>query len=235
MSGQSKARHTYLLSGLLHCGKCDSAMVGNRLISKGKEYIYYECAGKKRTRSCDMPRIASHIIEGAAIKAIYHALLSPEVIDSQARMLYQSMEDAAKHAGGEEAETRKQLAQAQKEIDNIVNAIAAGAYSDALRLRLETLEGQKGVLENRIRDIETMKNASLFTVGEVKAYLSSFSDILDAAPERQKTIIKSLVLKLTFCQNAEKRWIDLDTIAFPVPKVLDLLAPPRGLEPLLPP
>lgn len=49
----NKAKETYLLSGLIYCGKCGGAMVGNRRYSgRNKDlYVTYECSTRKDRKS----------------------------------------------------------------------------------------------------------------------------------------------------------------------------------------
>lgn len=51
--GVNSAKETYLLSGLIYCGKCTGAMTGTRKhAGRNKElYVSYECSTRKRTKA----------------------------------------------------------------------------------------------------------------------------------------------------------------------------------------
>jgi len=60
----NKAKETYLLSGIIYCGKCGGSMVGNRKYAGRNRTLYlsYECSKRKRNKSCDMKSISKKFV-----------------------------------------------------------------------------------------------------------------------------------------------------------------------------
>jgi len=52
VSAANKAKETYLLSGLINCGDCNGAMVGNRKFAGRNKTLYVtERSGNKKTKA----------------------------------------------------------------------------------------------------------------------------------------------------------------------------------------
>jgi len=83
---QTKAQHPrtvssqYLLSGLLHCGKCDSAMSG--CWAKSGQYFYYECTQhqKQGKEACDCGLVSKDKLERFVLERIRGNILTDENI-----------------------------------------------------------------------------------------------------------------------------------------------------------
>ena len=69
---------SYLLSGLLRCGKCGSAYIGTS--AKSGKYFYYTCGSKIRhgSVSCESKLIPAQKIEDAIVSAIHRHIATPE-------------------------------------------------------------------------------------------------------------------------------------------------------------
>lgn len=67
-AGRAKARHPYLLSGLLFCPSCGARYVGARTKS-GKGYVtgYYACGTRARGGECEWGRVSEPRADGAVI------------------------------------------------------------------------------------------------------------------------------------------------------------------------
>ena len=76
-NGSQPARHSYVLSGLLHCGRCHSLMEGRCGTGRlGTRYYYYVC----RNRDCGL-RVGADEIEGAALGRIRELASSPDILE----------------------------------------------------------------------------------------------------------------------------------------------------------
>lgn len=172
-----RAKHFYLLSGKLICGGCGALYTG--LTVRGgrakKQYGYYEC-GKR----CGNHRVNKEAIETEVLQTIYETFFQD--VSAAADLLF------TQQTTGAELEAKKRLQQTRREIGNIVDAIAKGAYHDRLIERL-----------NALREEEKQHQAirsSTFTRAEILARLEQFGDIRHASQEVRRRAVLALVDKI---------------------------------------
>ena len=72
-------RSNALLSGLLFCSQCGSKMWYKKKYDNGKQYGNYICANREESNACDMPAIASSIIESKVINKVIDILLDNDI------------------------------------------------------------------------------------------------------------------------------------------------------------
>lgn len=70
--GMFKAKHEYLLSGLMRCGECGSSYTGRVQSSHGKKYFYYICVDTHMhgSQNCEGPRLKAAPTEDAVVSAL---------------------------------------------------------------------------------------------------------------------------------------------------------------------
>ena len=135
------ARH--LLSGLLRCSACEASFV----LSNGNRY---QCASHVNGAACDVtlsvPRVR---VENTIIECVETELFNPaRLSELEARYAAAAQSPPVDHSA--------RIAELEREIARIVEAIAGGLISDALATRLKAAEVQ---------------HARLLAVGETKAAL----------------------------------------------------------------
>lgn len=141
---RSKAEDDFLLTTKLFCGKCERMMVGESGTSKtGRKHYYYKCGSAKRKRGCTKKAVKKDWIERIAVIWTVNRVLRDEEINRIADDLValQDKEDLTLPA------LRQQLEEAEKAIENMLNAIQQGVLTVSTKSRLEELERQKEDLE----------------------------------------------------------------------------------------
>lgn len=130
-----KAEDEYLLTTKLRCGKCECFMVGESGTSKTSTvYRYYKCVGVKKHSGCDRKTVKKDWIEDLVVKQIEKVLYDDVLIEKIA--------DTIMKIQGKENTVlpmlRKQYADIQRGIDNLLNAIQQGIVtplpSNALKI-----------------------------------------------------------------------------------------------------
>jgi Recombinase/Recombinase zinc beta ribbon domain len=140
----------YLLTGLIRCPSCSSAMIGTRAHGKTRIYRYYTCCRRSRydTATCGGQRIDADAIEQAVTSALAgfyrdeHALIADAITAAH-----------ASHAAAHDA-WRAQLAAAGREltrtdaaIDRYLTAFENGTLDpDDLAGRITSLKARSGQL-----------------------------------------------------------------------------------------
>lgn len=148
-----KRTHEFAFSGLITCGHCGCAMVGE--VKKGR-YVYYHCTGYKGR--CPEPYTREEVLEKAFTRLLEGISFSEEVLGWVTRALRDSHKDEKKFH--DEA-----IARLQREHRRIQDRIDA-MYLDKLDGRIDTNFFDRKAAEFRaeqcrlMRDIEAHRTAN---------------------------------------------------------------------------
>lgn len=183
-----KAEDEYLLTTKLYCGKCNRFMVGESGTSKTSNiYRYYKCAGVKKHSGCDKKTVKKDWIENLVIRQIEKVLFDDDIIEKIA--------DAVMEIQGAENTLlpllRKQYAEIQKGIDNLLNAIQQGIITPSTKQRLEDLEKQKNDLSIQIVKEEMAK--PLLTKDQIIFWFHRFRKLNTRRLDHKRRLIDSFV------------------------------------------
>lgn len=143
----NKAKHTYLLSGLIECEECGAAYVGHTSKnSKGYETRRYVCGNRYRTHTCDAKTINADEIETFVVQNLKAYLLQADY-EAEA----QRIADMVNSASADLKEERSELAAINAKLQNGLRAILNG-FDDLpeLRMEMDRLRVRKSELEDII-------------------------------------------------------------------------------------
>lgn len=151
---KAKAHEDFLLTTKLFCGKCERMMSGESGTSHtGAKHYYYKCSGAKRKKGCNKKAVKKDWIERVVVRLTVERVLDDKktnhIID--ALLALQDRENIALPA------LRRQLAEIEKGITNMLNAIQQGIITDSTKQRLDNLEKQKEELSLSIAMAELQK------------------------------------------------------------------------------
>lgn len=201
-----KADNDYILTTKLFCGKCKSFMVGESgTNAQGVKYRYYKCVNNKKHKGCDMKSIRKDLIENMTIKYIMDFLNDEELINILIDLAY----DAQSKGNEQLPLLRKQLAQTEKSIKNIVDAIEQGISTKSTRERLIELEKRKNDIEISIAK-ESIENPIL-TKKQFRFWFDQLKKLdISKMEQRQKLVdlfVNSIIIyddKIKFFFNYKK-------------------------------
>jgi site-specific DNA recombinase len=186
--GKSRvSKNEYLLSGVIRCGVCGMAMTGNtRKNSRGTEYSDYQCVGRRK-KTCNNSGIKVDDIDDYVCDFISQSLKNngTKLVDNIYKEVlknYESINDSKN-------ELENMLDDVKKQLNNIVLAIAQGAYSSILNDKLRELEGKKASLEVSIKEA----NAPVLTKQDILKFIENLIDIESMEYEKKKRIIQQYV------------------------------------------
>jgi site-specific DNA recombinase len=117
-------KHDFAFSGLMSCGHCGCALVGE--LKKGR-YVYYHCTGYKG--KCDEPYVREEVVSEKFSKVLGHLAFGDEVLSWLTIGLRQSHAD-------EQKEHEAAITRLQAEHDRLRNRVHA-AYVDKLDGRID--------------------------------------------------------------------------------------------------
>ena len=155
VSAKFKAHEHYLLSSKLFCGACGAPMIGESGRSRnGDTHYYYKCTNNKHRKGCKKRAIRKKGIETLVIHHVKRMLINERIIDQMA--------DTIMAMQSKESDTipylRKQMAEVEKSITNILKAIEEGIFTTSTKARLDELEERKSILETSIIKEEMVRN-----------------------------------------------------------------------------
>lgn len=214
-----KAKRLYMLSGLARCGECGGAMNGNSSMAGHQKevYAYYECAAKKRKRTCSMAAVNRDVLERAVIEELYSSLFSPAVIGKTTDQIYNHLQGRRVEIPAHLKAMKNQFAEVTKEIDHIVKAVGKGLFHESMVSRMDELEASKATLSVRIKEAEYQNSSHTFTRDQIFTYLSRYAGIKDMPPQEQKAAIETFVRRVTVYRD----YVDVDVTLFPPDKPED--------------
>ncbi len=185
-------RSRYWLTGLLHCGVCDSPMTGIKYQKKPyRAYDYYRClnngTGKHNCKARLLPKAE---IESRVLACVRNVLESPKVLHdiyNEAKLLQQNSMEVRK---SEYATIQQKVANNEIQIKRILAAIRDAGHSQALLGELHQLEQhqmdlrQSSVqLEVRLNISDKIPNLSIMDI------VSNLQSALDHATANEIAII----------------------------------------------
>jgi len=208
--GANSAKENYLLAGLLYCGKCGGAMTGNRKYAGRNKtlYVSYECSTRKRTKECDMKAINKDYIENAVIDYLEKNVFAPDAINSLITKIIKYTVTQTAEIDRDIRLFTDQLVGVDTEINNIVNAIAAGMFHPSMKEKMDSLETKKAKLVQKLEEAKLQAEMHAPNEDMIRKYLEKDSDIKNKSPEEQKRIIQTYVQKIIVYENT----IDIHTI-----------------------
>lgn len=147
--GRHRVNGDYLLTGKLFCGHCKAPMIGVSGTSRtGNLHYYYVCQKRKTEKTCDKKNVRRDDIEMRVADAIYTYALKDDIIEW-------IVDSTVKYSQKQESQSgigllQDQLADTQKSIKNLMNAIEQGIITPTTKSRLVELEQEKATIEGKI-------------------------------------------------------------------------------------
>lgn len=168
MGGSYKAKQTYILSGLIKCGKCGHNYVG---AAKSDKRVVYECSGKKIT-NCDNSYIRKDYIEKIVLEKIKNILLNEDNLKILTDRVNNIYNDLYKSSKDDKKEAIQELNDINRKIANINNAIINGFYNSSMNEESKQLEQEKELIERKIFMIDNVSKKPKLSVQDIQAVLS---------------------------------------------------------------
>jgi site-specific DNA recombinase len=192
----------YILTGLLKCGECGAAMVGNTATKTVngsiKKYHYYECSRAKRTGTCaNKKRYPQEKLEQSVLKFIESQLIRPENRDAMVDRLWEAIRMINDSSETECANMAKQLQTVKEQMDRVVDSIKKGLPFEHMSSYFAELGEQKKYLEAQLGNRQSIFTD--VTRQDVHNYMKRQQGrlVTTASAETRKDIVTSYVKEAT--------------------------------------
>lgn len=175
-----KASTVYILTGILKCCECGSAMTGQSITRKTKDskkkYYYYMCSNAKRKAGCSHTKQhPKELLENKVLEAIEERVTKIKDVPFLADKLWEEIQKINAERDTELEDVRRQLKEVQKTLDNYTRAIEKGVAIDFLVDKINEAGRQKKQLEKIIA--ERRSPFADITKQDVVRYLRSQSQL----------------------------------------------------------
>ncbi|MEZ5920527.1 MAG: recombinase family protein [Parvularculaceae bacterium] len=191
-----------LLAGLARCEGCGRPLM--MTTGKGGAYRYYKCAGKYQTGACTGGlgiAIPEAKLDQLTLDALSSRLLTPErthAIVAAVAKKREANRDQSTHALNQ---LRGQLAQTNKRIRNLLDALADGAVTetDLFKEKMQEAESERGDILRLIDAQESQAREALkpITIDQAKVAAKKLRRLLEDAPiELKKRYIRAFISEI---------------------------------------
>ena len=182
----------YILTDKLFCGKCGAPMMGESGRGKhGEMHTYYTCIGRRKKHNCNKSPVRQEWIEQLVIYEVVKLLQDDELMQFiiDGTWEYYQANDESKQ---KRAAIQRQLTDTETGISGLLKAFEAGAVSDSLIERLNSLEGQKKDLQSTLANIG-IDGGLHITRDHIEYFLLQFRKMDYQDPDVQKRLIRTFV------------------------------------------
>jgi site-specific DNA recombinase len=187
-----RASSTYLLSGLLYCGLCGSAMSGSR----SYKWRHYICTRRKRRRDCPAPRVGADKLEEAIITCLRQEILTSEHITTLLATINAELDSGRGEVQAERMQIEEKLRKANQAISRLLDAIEARGRSGAIEERLKVREQERDQLELHHKELLLREQQNTFYIApeDLAQLLDDLRrELLAAAPEDRRNALRALI------------------------------------------
>lgn len=226
-AGSYTAKEVYLLSGLIYCGDCEKkhdkefSMVGNvKYCGRNKnKYVTYRCGNKDRTKDCAGKEIRREYIENYVIDQLEANIFSESAIPVLVDQVHKQIRTLDIDIEKEVMSLQKKLNETNKQIKNIVEAIAQGFTQNSFMNKMDHLEQLKVKCEAKIIELKNRSRGKEITpdilrtlirkfksyvaennIPEIKKFINSYVDKVIVYPKHVEVIYK---LQIVDSSNSE--------------------------------
>lgn len=178
--GAYSAKENYLLSGLVVCGECGHAMTGNmRYSGRNKtKYASYKCSYRANNKACKNKEIRKEYLEQFVLSEMQRLIFNDSAIPKLVEKLndYQTQRTARDSADTEVV--RAKVADIDRQIGNIIGAIASGFSQPEFRQKMVELEERKAACEGQLTEISVPAEVPVVTEDTLRRLFSMFREFV---------------------------------------------------------
>lgn len=173
-SARFRAKHDYLLSGLVFCGECKSAMVGNSVWreSGGErvKYTYYECNKRDRQHDCDNPPIRADVLDEIVLSGLYTTFFDPARLPDVTRTINEGIDEKIGDRDKEIESIKNNLEEVTSQVRGLVKACAQTKLQPrAIMAEISRLEDVQAGLELTLNKLNLQRRLIPHALTEMEA------------------------------------------------------------------
>jgi site-specific DNA recombinase len=148
-------RGARLFGGLTFCGCCGAGWGPLGHTRHGKTKLGCYTRAKLGAEGCSNTKtVTADLMERRILAGLREKLLAPDIVEAACRAYQEERRRLAATAGQRNADLQKKLGEVERGIAGMVRAIEGGAFSEAIRDRINALEADKRRLQAELAAVE---------------------------------------------------------------------------------
>lgn len=198
----------YLLSGIMHCGVCGAAMVGQ---GSGHRYHYYMCSNARRKgrEVCPSPILPRGKVEGFIIDRIKSYILTEENLEELVRLTNEELCQSCSENRERLEFIQAQIEEMDSRLSKLYDAIEAGEFKGGeLAPRIKALSQKKEELlqaKAGAEEILRYKSVDMADPQVVQEYADDLRGLLaKSSITEQRSFLKSFVERIEVDESEAK-------------------------------
>lgn len=215
-NGRGRKKGKYLLTGLMTCGICGSAVTGEKSIARGKAYFAYTCGGKIKHDGRKYINIV--YLDKYVVNLFTRIFLSLRNTDKVIALLRQGIAKLYDSHIEKLAALKKQLSEKEKLIANLSEIVSKNKGKALASVIANNIVEEKSEEEKLLMQIDRLKTekASLPRINKetLKRKATEFKKILDGIDFylKQETL-QTLIAEIRFNKDTVDTIINLHELA----------------------
>lgn len=183
-SGRAKAKHNYLLTGLVFCGECEPrddgkpySCVGNSRKSRGKykEYISYRCSNRRS--GCVNKEIRKEYLEEYVLNELERTIFNEHTIKYIVKGMNRNFAKEMENVDKRVKLIDKQLEGVDRQVNNIIEAIKMGISDVSVKDELQELRNKRNNLEyEKSQQLKKGKVQISISESDIREMVGEFKD-----------------------------------------------------------
>ena len=216
--------------GAMVCGECGRSIV---LVS-GRHGGYYGCAAARNEGCENRVKVPRLLAEKIIVDALQERLADPAAIQYVFNRLKKEIAGLSSDVPQSLRQMKAQLGNERRRRDNLVNFVAEGQGSDAIRDRLAQTEQKVSSLEVQIQELtRSSRGFRVPSLSTIERRCANLRALLDSSVAKSALVMRELLGKIRLCpvvSSSGRRYCVART-AFDTLKLLKDLDPDGGPDP----
>ena len=213
----------FYFSGKCTCSQCGGNVYGSSGQGRGKPYYYYSCdTSRRRGRNvCSLPSIRKERFEDTIFTYLFDNVFTGKAADRFADMVIDALK--TKQKTSPRAQMERDLADVNRRIDNINNAISEGVWTSTTKKMLDDLTSRSEELQKNIAYLH-MTDRQYIEKDRILFYFNKIASGNRDDPAFMKALANTVINSIV----VHKDWLEIViNAAEHVEKI-----PPENLPPL---
>lgn len=193
LNGKKKDSADFILTSKIYCGNCGSPFIGESGTGKsGTVYHYYKCIDRKRGslgNGCSMRAVRKDWIEDLVIEETQGLIQNDETREHLINVVVAAQERDNDHSKLDAL--KSDLAQVNRELENVMDAIQQLGLTPTTKKRLPQLEERKAEIEAAIMEETAVR--PVITKGDIAYFFDGFAHMDTSKPSYRQNLVDMLI------------------------------------------
>lgn len=209
------SKNFYLLTGLIHCAKCDSVYVGTTQTTKKKngriyKNQYYRCGSNTKIGKCDARMIKKDMIENKVVELLTKELLNNSTLEEIVNNVSSEYKKTQINYARDIELMQKNINEMEKRADKLLELCCQGFGNKKITDEMKEIEEKQEFLRNEIEKRELIVEHDYITPEKVRKLLKTeLSSLNKNSQQEMKKFVHKWVKKIELTTTEAIVYLDL--------------------------